>query len=350
MSKTVQNDLKQSSLAGFMLRTVSTPINKNDNGRVEFNLSADGLRHFPPKTNGTSNQVSDKTTPEEPKMIKMKGNGKFQFMSKKRKTSFVEISDDSRSTEENESKSKMFAASTISDDLFASIDSVDASAKNDMSVNELYLKYASPKKSPEKCSAPQLTLKDKFDLDEALNKDQNYVNAIKKLDKSLEKVQHQVASTAPVPVLQTKPSAGKFKFNKPKAARMAELSSSNEPSEINVRLASEINSKVSSFINGGIEPSLSNVNRLGFKKTVTSTITSAANSTAEYTPDQFNLSSSIPKMKDISTVTISDDEESFHSNNVGFVPATKLLEPSLIYKTADRECSSSTRPLSLNSR
>lgn len=355
MSKSVQNDLKQASLTSFISRNISTPNNKNDIEKIDFDLSCDDIKRFPPKINGTSVPLSEDAV----KISEKKSTGKFKFQPRKRKTSFVEISDDSRSPGKIESKSKIFAASAVSDDLFASINSTEESVKIDMSINDLYKKYASPEKLPEKRTPPQSTLNDKLiDLDAALSKNQNYIDAIKKLDKSLEEIQSQIqspAKTTAVPVSLTKPTFGKFKFNKPRAARLAELDAANDTSDSNDKLPIENSSASSSNTNNRFGSNASNTNTINLKKSTSSTVTSTAVSTKAFSSAPFNtngssLGLSNSKTKNISTVTISDDEDNSDINNGGFVPASKLWDPSLIYKTVDTDYSSPTPPLTTNSR
>lgn len=148
---------------------------------------------------------------------------KSQTVSLKRKSSsFIEISDDDEKSSSPiiyHPIAKRSHTTDSDDDFFASNDRKETNSVkkqneelSEMStINDIYAKYASP--SPrKKIERPHLTPDDKFDLDAALNSNDAYVNAMKKLDENLQQIQQSQKATAQVP----KPSVGKFKFNKPR--------------------------------------------------------------------------------------------------------------------------------------
>lgn len=150
---------------------------------------------------------------------------KFKYVNpvKRKSESLIEISDDSRSPSkfENPASKRPHILDDSDDDIF--VDEVRektiAEPKRDddyeKRIAALYAKYDSPKKDePIKTNtkAIQLTPEDKLDLDQALNANDKYTTAQKRLDDDLRKVQQSSQ------LLTTKTGVGKFKFARPRTS------------------------------------------------------------------------------------------------------------------------------------
>lgn len=205
----VGSELKQPSMLGFVAKKTIA-----EKSHSVFRSEKPSQRTL------TENGQSATSTPTAIGATSATSKTKFKYVPVKRKSeSLIEISDDSRSPTRFENPaSKRTHLIESDDDLFdfdVNVVRVVSPAAKVVDVDKAFAtmstKYETPKK-PVKANAIQLTPEEKFDLDKALSLNDTYANAQKKLDENLQQVKENSR------ILTTKTGAGKFKFNKPRAA------------------------------------------------------------------------------------------------------------------------------------
>lgn len=221
----VGSELKQPSMLGFVAKKTIA-----EKSHSVFRPEKPSQRTL------TENCQSATSTPTAIFATSATSKTKFKYVPVKRKSeSLIEISDDSRSPTRFENPaSKRTHLIESDDDLFdfdVNMVKVVTPAVKVVDVDKAFAtmstKYETPKK-PVKANAIQLTPEEKFDLDKALSLNDTYANAQKKLDENLQQVKENSR------ILTNKTGAGKFKFNKPRAA----LNATNDAGEGSVQLSS----------------------------------------------------------------------------------------------------------------
>lgn len=209
------SDKKQPSLLGFVSK--KSTIDATDKSPSVFGTSMRSQRLL------TENGQSATSTPSTFGAATVTSKSKFKYVPAKRKSeSLIEISDDSRSPTkiEIQAPKRTHLIESDDEDLFdfdVKTAKVTSQPVDDDDVEKklaaVYAKYDTPKKQqPVKTTAIQLTPEDKLNLDKALNMNDAYAKAQKKLDENLQQVQQSSR------IITTKTGVGKFKFNRPSAA------------------------------------------------------------------------------------------------------------------------------------
>lgn len=211
---------KQASLFGYIARTQnSIKFDSKIEISDEDSLTSPSVFKFASSTK--KSEITSTSTPLNGTSNE-NGSSKFKYIPCKRKSeSIIEISDGdiSRSPIKFCPAAQRTTRSRLhSDDIFAELETSDNKSietKSNLNIDELYAKYASPSKDNEK-KKKELSIEDKLNLDKQLNLNSVYVNAMKKLNDDLKKIENSPKKEVALPTPQT--GKGKFKFNMPRSA------------------------------------------------------------------------------------------------------------------------------------